>query len=565
MKKLNLILLSVFSLLTGWSYAQTFSSIDIWPGSGSSYPNGMTTLNGKVYFAALGDTTTHGTELWVSDGTQGGTAMLKDINPGVANSYPGSFTVVGAKLYFIANDGTHGYELWVTDGTSGGTNMVTDIWTGAGSGYPQSLTAFNGKLYFSANDSVHGSEIWVSDGTAGGTAMIKDINPGIGGSSAQGYAIDRGYYVARFNEYNGKLYFRATDGSHGAELWSTDGTTSGTGMVADIWPGSGSSSPFFMTPYNGKLIFSATDDSINGFNVWVTDGTSAGTSMVKNINPVGNYGADAADYSGYVELNGKLYFSAKQAATGYELWVTDGTTAGTSLVKDIASGPIGSYPGINYDMVAYNGKLYFGALGDTLTGYQLWSSDGTAAGTSQVKQLSSYLPYSAIPFNINVYNNRLIFSANIDTLNGYVLWSSDGTSAGTHIISPAIAPNTDPLGNYSYMAEANGQLFMNANFNSIGDELWIYSTPTAITETEGDHSIAAYPNPFTAGITLSGLMSNEHYSLQITDLSGRECYSTEIAHSTQSMTIDRPELNTGVYVMTLKGANSSHSYKIVKK
>jgi ELWxxDGT repeat protein len=224
-----------------------------------------------------------------------------------------------------------------------------------------------------------------------------------------------------------------------------------------------------------------------------------------------------------------------------------------------------SYPGYDYDMVAYNGKLYFAAMGDTLTGFQLWSSDGTSAGTSQVKQLSSYVPYNAVPFNMSVYNNRLIFTANIDTLNKYVLWSSDGSSAGTHTISPSIAPNNNPLGYYTYMAQANGQLFLNANFNSIGDELWVYSTPTAITETEGDHSIAAYPNPFTAGITLSGLMSNENYSIQVVDIAGRECYSTEIEHSSQSMTLDMPELNTGVYVMTLKGANSSHSFKIVKK
>lgn len=565
MKKLNLILLSAFSLFTAWSYAQTFTGIDIWPGSGSSNPYGMTTLNGKVYFGATGDTTTHGSEIWMSDGTQSGTVLLKDINPGKNGSYPASFTKVGNQLFFVANDGTHGFELWVTDGTTAGTVMVSDIVPGSSGSSPDYLTAFNGKLYFVANDSVHGNELWVSDGTPAGTSIIKDINPGISSSNPQGYNLGNGFYIASFNEFNGKLYFRANDGANGVELWTTDGTTAGTAMVADIWPGTGSSSPFFMTPYNGKLIFSAQDDSINGFNVWITDGTAAGTSMVKNINPVGNYGADAADYSGYVPLNGKLYFTAKGAGTGYELWGTDGTTAGTAIVKDIFPGPIGSYPGYNYDMISYDGKLYFSAMGDTLVGYQLWTSDGTAAGTTQLKQLSAYTPYNSIPFNVNVYNNRIIFTAGTDSVNLYQLWSSDGTASGTHIIAPAIAPYTNPLGNYSKMAEANGQLFLNAYFTSIGDELWIYATPTAIIETEGDHSISAYPNPFTAGITLSGLMSNENYHVQIADLSGRQCYSTEIEHSTQSMTLDMPELNTGVYVMTVKGAGSSHTFKIVKK
>jgi len=88
-----------------------------------------------------------------------------DINPGADSSNPVRFTLANGKVFFDANDGVHGYELWVTDGTVGGTQLVSDIWPGTSGSSPNFLTAFNNKLYFAADDSVHGNELWVSDGT----------------------------------------------------------------------------------------------------------------------------------------------------------------------------------------------------------------------------------------------------------------------------------------------------------------------------------------------------------------------------------------------------------------
>ena len=53
----------------------------------------------------------HGRELWTSDSTPGGTAMVKDVNP-AESSYASALTDVNGTLYFVANDGVHGYELW---------------------------------------------------------------------------------------------------------------------------------------------------------------------------------------------------------------------------------------------------------------------------------------------------------------------------------------------------------------------------------------------------------------------------------------------------------------------
>ena len=94
------------------------------------------------------------TELWVTDGTPGGTSLVMDINPGTGSSDPKNITALGnGKALFSANDGTHGYELWVTDGTAAGTSMVTDINPGSGSSGPDNITALgNGSALFSATD-----------------------------------------------------------------------------------------------------------------------------------------------------------------------------------------------------------------------------------------------------------------------------------------------------------------------------------------------------------------------------------------------------------------------------
>lgn len=130
-------------------------------------------------------------------------------------------------------------------------------------------------------------------------------------------------------------------------MWVTNGTTEGTQLVADIYPGiatnrydprSGekiedypySSFPYGFAKFNGKLYFRARDGE-NGDELWVTDGTTEGTTLVADINP----GSSSSVPSDLAELDGKLYFRANDGENGSELWVSDGTTEGTALVNDL--------------------------------------------------------------------------------------------------------------------------------------------------------------------------------------------------------------------------------------
>jgi ELWxxDGT repeat protein len=156
---------------------------DINPGRASSlfgFPVALG-VGGTLFFSA--NDGTHGQELWESDGTAAGTILVRDIHPGPRplpprSGYVGpySLTEMSGTLYFAADDGVHGTELWKSDGTREGTAMVRDIHPGPVGSGPGFLTDVNGTLIFSASDGVHGQELWKSDGTKAGTVMVKDID-----------------------------------------------------------------------------------------------------------------------------------------------------------------------------------------------------------------------------------------------------------------------------------------------------------------------------------------------------------------------------------------------------
>jgi ELWxxDGT repeat protein len=176
----------------------------------SGYPYYLTNVGGTLFFQAFDgpEPGFNSTELWKSDGTSGGTQLVKDINP-TGYSAPNGFTGLGGSVFFAANDGTYGYELWGSDGTGPGTQLVKDIRPGSATSDPDYLTEMGGNLFFVADDGSSGDEPWVSDGTGAGTALVKDINPS--GSSSPGH----------LTGFGGNLFFSATDGTTGLELWKT--------------------------------------------------------------------------------------------------------------------------------------------------------------------------------------------------------------------------------------------------------------------------------------------------------------------------------------------------------
>jgi ELWxxDGT repeat protein len=293
-----------------------------------------------------------------------------------------------------------------------------------------------GRAYFVGE----ASELWTSDGTTAGTKFLK------------------AFLEIRELEVIGEVCFlSAATGDKGFELWKSDGTAAGTVRVKDIFLGTGSSTPLFLTKVNNVLYFAANNGG-NGRELWKSDGTEGGTQLVKDIYP-GDTGSQAANL---VASGNKVFFVAKTAAPGYELWVSDGTSGGTTLVKDINPGVAGSSI---TDLTESNGTVYFSAQ-SPLRRRQLWKSDGTEAGTSIVKVINASGSASVTDL-IDV--DGLIFFLATDGVHGQELFRSDGTAAGTFMVKDINLSLTS-------LSAVNGKLFFTAYEsanNSAGRSIWI--------------------------------------------------------------------------------------------
>ncbi|MDF2456399.1 MAG: hypothetical protein K0R51_2392 [Cytophagaceae bacterium] len=397
-------------------------------------------------------------------------SIIKDIRVGPIGSAPDLMVRGGNDVnYFVADDGGNGLELWKTDGTTAGTIIVKDINPGINSSNPTSLTYFNNVLYFFADDQVHGRELWKSDGTEAGTVLVKDINEGTPGSD--------GLYLTPISGY---LAFTANDGVKGVELWRTDGSDIGTTMILDINPTvidgdtTASSSPngnnnsFKFVRIGANFYFSAQDGT-NGRELWKSDGTAAGTSLIKNIKS----GASSSGPQDFTVLNSVVYFAAEgDAPLSAELWKTDGTGPGTVVVKAINSPdtrPLGPRQLINV-----SGILYFTAF-DPVNGEEVWKTDGTDAGTVLVSDIN---PGTAGSNPIIKYREGLgilYFRAQNATA-GLELWKTDGTST-------SMVADINPTGDSDpyYFFSQNNKVYFAANDGTHGVELWQTDMTSGLT------------------------------------------------------------------------------------
>jgi ELWxxDGT repeat protein len=398
--------------------------IDIYPGDdGYSYAldkstNAQVVIGNRIFFSA--DSASGSSQLWVSDGTTGGTHLVKAISPS-GNDDVLYIVAFGDSVMFRANDDVHGIELWISDGTESGTHMVADINPGdADNSDPLNLYYWNGAVYFSADDGMNGKELWKSDGTTIGTVLIDNINPGNGNS-----------YPGEFSALGSHLLFTAQDDTYGVELWSTDGTVGGAHRVKDLNP-TGDSYPYQLVK-SGNTVFFMAETAENGYELWKSNGTESGTLLVADLVP----GAQQANISGrtITAFNGGVVFRRLDisGATGSELWKSDGTAAGTVIVKDINPGTGHSAP----DGISVMGVYVYFSANDGTLGTELWRSDGTSAGTELVKDIwegpdagASPIEYSGIVSNgVHAY----FFAEAPDGEGGTAqeIWRTDGTTAGT--------------------------------------------------------------------------------------------------------------------------------------
>lgn len=423
---------------------------------------GFSVLNNVLYFSGKSSAT--GTELWRTDGTAGGTFMVRDINPGPESSNPGDrFVLLNNEIYFSAFSATHGREVWKTNGSTNGTVLVKDVTTGTGSSNYSSLykmVATNNFIYFVTNSSGAAGQLWRTDGTSDGTIMLRDCNQD--GNFATPMAL---------TTFNNKFLFTTETAATGRELWVTDGSVSGTVLVKDINPGNPGSLPNEGIIFNNKIYFTAETQN-EGRELWVTDGTSAGTQLIKDIEP-GNIPSDPVLYNA-IKSATKFYFSCYSAANGVEIWESDGTTNGTKLFVDIEAGPGDAFPFLltpfvngygNFDAPLFKGNKFFFAAFTVTHGYELYVTDGTVAGTKLVKDIVPGLG-DGISELAWFYTKDYLYFSGTDNVFATELWRTDGTTNNTLIVND-IAPFA-ASSNPSPMVIVNNKLLFTANNGDAG-------------------------------------------------------------------------------------------------
>lgn len=393
--------------------------VDLLTGTGGSNPSSFVYNGAGIAYFAADDGT--GSELWKTDGTPGGTVKVKDINAAAGGSNPDQLVMVGSALYFTAYDGTD-TELWRSDGTSGGTVQIDiNTTTGTASSYPYQLFALNSTtLIFQADNGISGYELWSCVGTT--PALVEDINPGSGSSYPSGFKI-----------LNSFVYYQAYDATNGYELWQLSTTTVNATfnvLFANINAGSADSNPSSFYAYGGFLYFAATSGT-TGSELWRTNGVSVPT-LVKDIN-TSSVGASSFPY-GFVGLGSNIYFQANDGVNGYELWKSDGTSGNTVMLLDIFPGT-SSNSSAPANFINFNSKLFFTAR-TAANGYELWSTDGTAAGTSLFKDINPGVPSGSFGFPI-VNGTSLYFLAADAT--GINIWVTDGVRSCATILVPAFS------------------------------------------------------------------------------------------------------------------------------
>ncbi|MBL0738496.1 T9SS type A sorting domain-containing protein [Flavobacterium sp. GN10] len=414
-------------------------------------------FNNEVYFLANDDI--NGNEIWKTDGTANGTILFKDINNGNLSSSINKFynDKINNKLLFFATkaDGSGEQTIWVSDGTTNGTVELANIRSSHSSGYPDNFITLNNKTIFTGKDEKHGTELWQTDGTKEGTSIFADLN------------YKNGSNPDKFTDVNGNLFFRARGTTYGTQLFKSDGTVEGTKLVKDIQPTYEALDNLSdMKVINGTLFFSAID-GVHGFELWKSDGTENGTVLVKDINPGKNSSFKTHnDKQEFTVLNDVLYFSANNGVNDVELWKSDGTEAGTFMVKDINPGGYnyGSHP---KEFVTLNNSVYFIAI--DYSGTSLWKTNGTESGTVKVISLNDMRV-------LKVVNNKLLIVAETSgtTYGPHDLWVSDGTASGTkHLKSFGDNLNSDirfsaTLDNQLYFVAKNPDSFRRSVYKTDG-------------------------------------------------------------------------------------------------
>jgi ELWxxDGT repeat protein len=359
---------------------------------------------------------------------------------------------------------TSNFGLHFSDGTAAPTAMGAD-YVRYGSAR-QAGTAE--RIYFTTDEA--GQDVWTSDGTAAGTREIHDPDPDYqdecnilcppGPQSVPYWIVadaTQAFWVGR-----GEIDY---------PLWRVDAAGLAPRLLAtDYWQ------PQPLRVWRGELYYVVwVDEYPPGSGFWrlaASDGVTTRTiKELTTLEPYWSFG-ELVPEPLTAELGDDLYFLIDRIRYP-QLWRTDGTPAGTSVVHDFGANARA------LEMTA-GGSRVFLALATPEQGSELWIADGSAAGTARLDLRPG--PFGSHPTELHALaDGRVVFAAD-DGVNGHEPWISDGTAAGTRLLDD-IGPGASSPGHW---ASKGSRVLFAANAGTLGRELYALDIGPALPSCPAD-------------------------------------------------------------------------------
>jgi ELWxxDGT repeat protein len=301
--------------------------------------------------------------------------------------------------------------------------LVSDIDPGVGAGFTASssqIAAVGKKIFFSATDGKNGLQLWVSDGTAADTVLVKNI-PSIKSTGPQNLTAG-----------NGVVFFTGADANGVQQVWRSDGTAAGTFVVSAF-----TNSPTTQLPENllfdteaNTLFFGEATTTFGDDALWKTNAT--GPAVAKLIR-------SDIDPQNFVDSGGFIFFLGTDPTHGQELWITDGSAHGTKILGDANPGPDSS----NISEIA-GGSSGFALFVTNISpdGPEIWEAEapdgmipGGIADLSEIITVNPLPPLSSgsLLTNMVLTNNHFAFVA--DDGGGAEIWDFSVTSPAFHKVT----------------------------------------------------------------------------------------------------------------------------------
>ena len=557
MKQTLSLTLFMLATLLGNATTGTFSLIEINPAHGTEqfmwsdsskhvYGAGelsnMTELNGNLYFVA--QDTFGNEELWMTNGTQEGTTLVKDFNPD-GSAQMGNIVTVGNKLLFMAADNSNwDFDLFSSDGTPQGTQKIADLNQNWNDGLSaQRAARFGNNFLFCTN-----TDLISTDGTVGGTKSLLSIT---NYSPAQGYC-----------EVNGKAYFILSNNFGKPQLWMTDGTTQGTQMAHNLGDSASIISVEKLLAFNNKLYMVASISG-QGSDLFSFDGNVNGTLTHIELVP----GSNSYPQSVTVANNQLLFVASNM--TGTNLYKMSATDAVPQIIASAANVNVSG--GLSF----YNNAVYF--LGDN-TQQIHWVN--LTDFTHHVLNLTNYsIPNSFFTStDFLVGTGGKIFFAAYDTATGkQVFVESNGTAEGTFSIMPTGSNTEHPFNVLTGCGIIDvfdfkvwgDKIVVPGNFTDAGRELWIYEPQGLVNGLEtvkNKNEVQLFPNPTSSKLNFK--IANANYcetNLTVTNMNGEVVLKKTVVGETSS--VDVSTLASGNYCISfssLQNATTVKKFIVVK-